>query len=417
VDLQLAFRFAVALGLGVLLGLERQRTYTREEGFAGVRTFALIALLGAITAFLQSALDLNWLAAAAFAAVALLILVSYAITAQRGDIGITTEVTALLTFLLGGLAVWGHVGLAAAVAVASLLLLSLRDWLHRLAARIESSDVEATLKFAIITLIILPLLPNQNFGPPPLDVLNPYKIWLMVVLISGLNFISYILVKVMGQEHGLGLTGLLGGLVSSTAVTLGFSQRSKQEPALAPAFALGILVAWTVMFFRVVIEVGVVNFALATRLALGVGLMGGVNLLICLFLWRRNRTRETGTVSSGHNPFELGEAIKFGLLFGAITFAAKAAEVYLGAAGLYLAGAVAGLSDVDAISLSMANLAAANPSGAGVAARTVIIAVLSNTLVKSGMIVSLAAPALRRVMLPSTGLLLVAGAAAAFLVG
>lgn len=416
-DVQLALQFAAALGLGVLLGLERQRTYTREEGFAGVRTFALIALLGATTAFLQSQLDLQWLAVVGFVAVALLVVVSYAITAQKGDIGITTEVTALLTFLLGGLCVWGHVGLAAAMAVASLLLLSLRDWLHRLAARIESSDVEATLKFAIITLIILPLLPNQNFGPPPLDVINPYRIWLMVVLISGLNFISYILVKVMGQEHGLGLTGLLGGLVSSTAVTLGFSQRSKQEPDLAPAFALGILLAWTVMFFRVVIEVGVVNLALAGRLALGVGLMGGINLLICLFLWRRNRTRETGTVASGHNPFELGEAIKFGLLFGAITFAAKAAEVYLGDAGLYLAGAVAGLSDVDAISLSMANLAAANPDSLGVAARTVIIAVLSNTLVKSGMIVSLAAPALRRVMLPSTALLLVAGVVAAVLVG
>jgi len=416
-DLQLALRFAAALGLGVLLGLERQRSYARDEAFGGVRTFALIALLGATTAFLHSQLDLIWLAVVGFVAVALLVVVSYAITAQRGDIGITTEVTALLTFLLGGLCVWGHVGLAAAVAVASLLLLSLRDWLHRLAARIETADVEATLKFAIITLIILPLLPNENFGPPPLDVLNPYKIWLMVVLISGLNFVSYILVKVLGKEHGLGLTGLLGGLVSSTAVTLGFSQRSKQEPLLAPAFALGILLAWTVMFFRVVIEVGVVNLALAGRLVWGVGLMGGVNLVISLFLWRRTRTHETGTVSSGHNPFELGEAVKFGLLFGVVIFAAKAAEVYLGDAGLYLAGALAGLSDVDAISLSMANLAAANPANSGVAARTVIIAVLSNTLVKSGMIVSLAAPSLRKVMLPSTGLLLVAGAAAAFLVG
>lgn len=417
-DLPLAFRIAVAVGLGMLLGLERQRSQVREEAlFGGVRTFALIAQLGAITAFLQDTLDLSWLVAVAFAAVALLVIVSYAITAQRGDVGITTEVTALLTFLLGPLCVWGHVGLAAALAVTGTLLLSLRDWLHRLAERIETADVEATLKFAIITLIILPLLPNRNFGPPPLDVINPYKVWLMVVLIAGLNFIGYILVKVIGKEHGLGLTGLLGGLVSSTAVTLGFSQRSTREPALAPALALGILLSWTAMFFRVMIAVGVVNPALAGRLAWGVGLMGIVSLLLSLYLRQRTRIRETGTVASGHKPFELGEAIKFGLLFGVFIFAAKAAEVYLGDAGLYLAGALAGITDVDAISLSMANLSASNPAGLGTAARTVVIAVMSNTLVKSAMIVLAAAPTLRRVMLPSIGLLLAAGAAGAFLVG
>jgi len=308
-------------------------------------------------------------------------------------------------------------GPPAAVTVASILLLSLREWLHRLASRIEAADVEATLKFAIITIIILPLLPNQNFGPPRLDVINPYKIWLMVVLISGLNFASYILVKVMGSEHGLGLTGVLGGLVSSTAVTLGFSQRSKQDAALAPSLALGILLAWTVMFFRVVVEVAVVNATLAARLLLGLGLMGGVSLGVSAFLWWRGRSHETARVASGHNPFELDEAIKFGLLFGVIIFAAKAAEVFLGEAGLYLAGALAGLTDVDAISLSMANLAAADPENTGIAARTVIIAVLSNTLVKSGIVVSLAAPSLRRVMLPLAGLVLATGVAAAVIVG
>ena len=417
IDLPLALRFGAALGLGILLGLERQRTHDPETSFAGVRTFALITLLGATAAYLQGQLGLPWLTAAVFAALAALVIVSYAITAGRGSIGVTTEVTALLAFLLGGLCVWGQVGLAAAATVASILLLTLREWLHQLARRIEAADVEATLKFAIITLIVLPLLPNQNFGPGQLAVINPYKIWLMVVLISGLNFASYILVKVMGSEHGLGITGVLGGLVSSTAVTLGFSQRSKQQPALAPALALGILLAWTVMFFRVVIEVAVVNAALAGRLLVGVGLMGGVSLGISAFLWWRSRSHETGTVASGHNPFELDEAIKFGLLFGVITFAAKAAQVFLGEAGLYLAGAVAGLSDVDAISLSMANLAAADPESAGAAARTIIIAVMSNTIVKSGMVVSLAAPTLRRVMLPLAGLVLLAGVAAAVIVG
>jgi uncharacterized membrane protein (DUF4010 family) len=153
-DLQLAFRFGVAPGLGILLGLERQRTHGGDAAFAGVRTFTLISLLGASAAYLHSQFDLAWLGLAFFAAVAALTTVSYAITAQRGDIGITTEVTALLAFLISALCVWGQVGLAAALTVASLLLLSLREWLHQLAGRLAPADVEATLKFAIITVII-----------------------------------------------------------------------------------------------------------------------------------------------------------------------------------------------------------------------------------------------------------------------
>ena len=190
--LELAGRFAAALGLGVLLGLERERTKTQER-FAGVRTFALIALTGAVAAHIDEALQLPWLGLGVFAAVAGLVLISYAVSAQLGETGITTEVSALLAFLIGWLCLRDRVPLAAALAVANAAVLALKDWLHRLAQRIESADVEATLKFAIVTVIILPLVPNQNFGPPPLDVINPYKIWLMVVLISGLNFASYLL--------------------------------------------------------------------------------------------------------------------------------------------------------------------------------------------------------------------------------
>jgi uncharacterized membrane protein (DUF4010 family) len=199
-----------------------------------------------------------------------------------------------------------------------------------------AADVEAALKFAIISVIILPLLPNRAFGPVPLNVLNPYKIWLMVVLISGLNFASYVLVKVLGQEHGIGLTGILGGLVSSTAVTLGFSQRSRNEPALAAPLCLGILLAWTVMFFRVPIMVAIVNPSLGKQLGLGLGFMAAASLGVCTFLFWKHRQGGKEMAQSGNNPFELGEAIKFGLLFGAVTFAAKAAQVYLGDAGLYL---------------------------------------------------------------------------------
>ena len=416
-DLELALRFGAAIGLGLLLGLERERKRDAELLFGGVRTFALIALLGAVGAYLQSELDQGWLVLAAFAAVSALVIVSYMTTAARGELGITTEISALLAFVVGVLCSWDRVGVASVTTVVCLLLLALKDYLHRLARRVELEDVEATLKFAVISVIILPLLPNEMFGPAPLDVINPYKIWLMVVLIAGLNFLGYVLVKVLGNEHGLLATGILGGLVSSTAVTLSFSQRSRQEPGMSSAFVLAIVAAWTIMFLRVLVMVGFVSSSLAAVLVLPLGLMAAAGALVSLVLWRRSWSQETGVVTAGANPFELGEAIKFGFLFGIVTVVAKAAQVYLGETGLYLAGAVAGLTDVDAISLSMANLAAADTENLIVAARTIVIAVLSNTLVKTGMAVFVGAPALRRTLLLATVLVLIAAVVGVVIVG
>ena len=417
IELNTAWQFAAALGLGMLIGLERERTRGEERTFAGVRTFSLVALLGATAVYAGEQSELTWIVGLVFLAVMALVVTAYKVTSQNGSIGATTEFSVLITFFIGGLCAWGEVAVAGAVAVIAMLLLALKGWLHGLAKRIEPSDVEATLKFAIITLIVLPLVPNVNYGPTGLEVINPYKTWLMVVLIAGLNFAGYILVKVVGREHGLGITGLLGGLVSSTAVTLSFSQRSRTEPNLASVLALAILLAWTVMFFRVVVEVGVVNLALAKDLALGMLLMGSVSLAICFLLWRRGNNTEKAEVESGHNPFELGDAIKFGLLFAVVIFVARAAQVYFGDTGLYLAGALAGLTDVDAIALSMANLAQQDPATSSAAARTIVIAVISNTMVKCGMAIWLGATTMRRTMLPITGALALSGVAAAFLVG
>ena len=413
-DLDLALRFAAALGLGLLLGIERERKRDAELFFGGVRTFALIALLGAVGAFMERELNQGWLIIAAFVALSALVIVSYATTAARGELGITTEISAMLAFIVGALCGWQHVGVASVATVVCLLLLTFKDFLHRLARRVELADIEATLTFAVISVIILPLLPNQNFGPPPLDVINPYKIWLMVVLIAGLNFLGYVLVKVLGNEHGLALTGILGGLVSSTAVTLSFSQRSRREPEMSSAFVLAIVIAWTIMFLRVVVMVGIINRALAASLAVALGCMALAGLLVCLALWRR-RAHETGVVTAGANPFELGEAIKFGLLFGIVTIVAKAAEVYLGATGLYLAGAVAGATDVDAIALSMANRATTTPESIKIAAYTIVIAVISNTLVKAGMVAFMGAPAMRRTIVLVTLILFLAAAVGAWI--
>jgi uncharacterized membrane protein (DUF4010 family) len=414
-DEPLALRFAVALGLGVLIGLERERA-KGEEGGAGVRTFALVALAGAIAGYLQDNLGMEWFALAVFVAVAALVIGLYVITSLRGDTGIATEISALLAFLLGLLCAHGQLQIAAWVAVAMALMLALKDWLHRLARTIDASDIEATLKFAIVTLIILPLVPDQYYGPAPLDVLNPYKVWLMVVLISGLNFASYLLIKIVGPEHGVGIAGLLGGLASSTAVTLGFSQRSRQPGADASALALGILLAWTVMFFRVVIMTALISGELGLRLAIAMGALCLVSLGACYWLWRRRSTQERGEVKAGQNPFELHEAIKFGLLFGVVVFVAKAAEVYLGEAGLYLAAGIAGLTDVDAITLAMANFASNDPVNLNVAARAIVIAALANTVVKSGLAAGLGSTELRRLTLPISGMLLAAGALAAALI-
>jgi uncharacterized membrane protein (DUF4010 family) len=411
----LALRFAVALGLGMLIGLERERSKS-EEGGAGVRTFALIALTGAIAGYLGKTLGLDWLALSIFFAVAALIIGQYVVTSLRGDPGITTEISALLAFLLGLLCAHGQLQLAAWVAVAMALLLALKGWLHRLASRINASDVEATLKFGIVTLIILPLVPDHNYGPPPFDVMNPYKIWLMVVLISALNFTSYLLIKIVGTEHGIGLAGLLGGLASSTAVTLGFSQRSRQPGEDASALALGILLAWTVMFFRVVIMTSLISWELGQRLMLLVGLLAVTNLGACYWLWRKRRQTQRGEVQAGSNPFELDEAIKFGLLFGVVVLIAKAAQVYLGNAGLYLAAGIAGLTDVDAITLAMADLANTDESSVAISARAIVIAVMTNTLTKSAMAIGLGSPELRRITLPVSALLVAVGIVGALLV-
>ena len=350
------------------------------------------------------------------AGVVVLVAVSYAVTARGGDIGITTEVTAFLAFVQGALCGFDEIGIAGAITVGAVLLLALKDALHGLAARIEPADVRATLQFALITVIVLPLLPDRTYGPPPLDVLNPYRVWLMVVLISGLNFLGYVAVKALGPRQGLGVAGVLGGLVSSTALTLGFAQRSRATPAHGRALALGVLLAWAIMYARIVVEVAVVDPALARRIGLGMALLFGVGIAASLVLARGADRGERAEVPAA-NPFELLPALQFGFLFALVTVAAAGAEHWFGDLGLYAAGAVAGLTDVDAIALSMAQLSARDEASAGPAARTIVIAALANTLAKVALVVALGAPTMRRALAPATAALLVAGIAVVLWIG
>jgi uncharacterized membrane protein (DUF4010 family) len=415
-QLELVASFGIALFIGVLIGLEREYARQKEEAkaFAGIRTFPLIALLGCSAALIT---DLT--GAGAFAVVALLlgslIAIAYAFDAREGRVGVTSEVAAVMVFICGALCYWNYLELAAALAVVTFGFLTLKPQLHRIAQRVSSEDLYATLKFAIISLIILPVLPNQTYGPPPFDAFNPYKTWLMVVFISGISFLGYVLIKVVGGRRGIGLTGLLGGLVSSTAVTLSFSERSQDHPGLARPFALAITLAWTVMFGRVIIEVAVLNQELLQALWLPMVAAMAAGLAFCVFYYFTQRTDQGGDMKLA-NPFELGPAIKFGILYAVILIVAKAAQFYFAEAGLYAAAAIAGLADVDAITLSMAELAGTEGSiGIPTAARAVVLAVISNTLVKGGIALFLGAATLRRALLPPLLVILAVSAAVAFL--
>ena len=324
----LFYRFGAAMAIGFLVGLQREYAHggPGREIFAGERTLALMGLVGCTAAMAADVLASPWAFVGILVPIGALIVVAYFAAAWRGHVGLTSEVAALVTILTGALCYWGYLALAVAVTVATIVLLSLKMEMDVFVRRITKEDVYATLKFAVITAIVLPILPNQSYGPPPLDVLNPYKIWLMVIFISGISFLGYVLVKVVGSRQGIGLTGLLGGLASSTAVTLTFSQRSQSEPELAKPFALAITVAWTVMFSRVLVVVAALNSALLSTLWQPIVASAVVGLVYCIYLYFSQHTDEEGKVDFS-NPFELGPAIQFGLIYAVILLVSKAAHV------------------------------------------------------------------------------------------
>lgn len=411
----LFYRFGLALVVGGLVGLQREHARgERGEVFAGARTFALFALAGAGGALAAEILAHPGAFLAVLAVVGALVVVSHGIGAWRGEIGLTTEMAAIVTFLAGALCYWGQYELAAALGVAVAVLLSLKFEVRQFAQRITQADVLAALKIAVITAIVLPLLPNRAFGPAPWDAFNPHRVWLMVVLVSGIGFLGYVLMKTLGPGRGIGLTGFLGGLVSSTAVTLSFAQRGRREAPLARALALGIVAAWTVMFGRILVVVAVVNRDLLPRLAPPIVVAGAVGLLYSLVLLRAARRGEVPELEVAA-PFELGPAVKFGLLYAGILVAARAAHMYLGDLGVYLSSVVAAVADVDAITLSLAEL---GRPGGGVdpvtAARAIVVAAMANTVVKGGLVLFLGGRNLRRAIVPGFLAMLAAGIGLAF---
>lgn len=407
----LFFRFGVALFIGLLVGLQREYSYDLDgdadsKSIAGVRTFALLALLGCAAAFLAELFSDSWVFTAILLVVGGLITVAYFVTASAGRRGMTTEVAAVVTAVAGALCYWDQLALAVAIGVIMATLLSFKFELHGFAERLTREDIVAALKFALLAAIVLPILPDQSFWPPPFDVLNPYRIGLMVVLISGISFLGYVLFKLLGTRRGTSLTGLLGGLVSSTATTLSFSQRSRKNINLAKPFAMAIMIAWTVMFGRVLFEVWVVNRALLEVVWAPVALAGLAGLFYAAFLYLAPHGDDEEDVQIT-NPFELRPAITFGLLYGLILLVARAAQMYLGDTGVFISAFISGLADVDAITLSVAELSGSGDITLQTAARAIVIAVMANTLVKGGIVFFSGSSAIRRVLLPGFVLILV----------
>ena len=421
-------RFGAALAIGLLIGTQREFQHRREDNgarspYAGIRTFPLVALAGGLGAYLSGLFDGPWIVVAVVLVIGAMGLAAYQAGAARGDVGLTTEIALLVTGLAGALCIAGNLGVVVAIGVATTILLALKTETRQFVNALSETEVEAALKFAAVSALVLPVLPNETYGPAPFNVVSPFKVWLMVVFISGISFLGYVLTKVVGAQRGVGLTGIVGGLASSTAVTLSFAERSKSQEALSGALAMGVLAAWAVMFARVLVEAAVVNRALLLEVWPAITAGGVAGLAYGLFRWYRSRQLEKngsdGEGPSFSNPFELKSALAFGALYAVILVGSKAAEMYLGTTGLYASAIASGLADVDAVTLSMAELSRPNEGSLDLrtAATAVVLAAASNTVVKGGIVATTGSAAMRKAIIPGTVLVLAAMLVVQFLVG
>lgn len=394
---------ALALAVGLIIGIERGfaiRDIPANSHILGVRAFVLIGLMGGVCAELSAALGGLVFGVALLVLAALLASAHYLETQRDQDLDITPLIAALVTFLLGGLVTQpGMAGVAAAGAVITAGVLNLRGFIRTGLNALTPKEVEAGLWLLLITVVALPVLPDQGYGP--WGALNPHRIWWMVVLIASMSFAGYFAVRVAGARRGLMLTGLLAGLVSSTALTMTFSRLARTQSRLAELLSAGILVACGTMFLRVLVEVAVVHAALLPDLLPALLVMAAIVYGAAAWHWYRQQDSVSEVLpEASANPLQLRTALQFGGLLALIMLAAAGAKEWLGDAGIYLLAAVSGINDVDAITLSVANLARNGLSDV-VAANAIALAAAVNTLVKGGIAVTLAGPVLLgRVLLP-----------------
>lgn len=410
---------AVSMGVGLLIGLERQQAMARKEGEttpAGLRTFPLFALAGSLVVLLggvSSALP----AAGVVALVALLAAHRLGLAPDAREVGVTTEAAAVVTFLLGMLAVAVDVvphtqtrlSVVAGAGVVVALLLSVKPRLQLLVARISEADLFATLQLLVVALVALPLLPDEGFGP--FLALNPARTGRMILLIGGVSYVGFLASRLLGTGRGLIVTGFVGGLVSSTAVTLSMARRAKDEPSAAPSCVLAIAAANAMMVARVVAIVAVLAPPLLPSVLVPLLVMLVTGVVGTLPLVKSAREAHARGNLSVENPFELKSAVVLGLLFSAVVVVAHAIRATLGDKALVLAGFAAGLTDVDAITVSTATLVN-DGLATGIAAATVLAAVASNTALKTAVAFGTGGKDIGLRMLRLNGAMLLTGAVA-----
>lgn len=375
------YPFLVALLIGGLIGTERQRRLAEDKvrGVAGLRTFALIALLGALSADLADHYGPGF-AVAALASFTILVGIGYASSVNAlGRIDFTAAVAAVLTFVLGMLTSFAErMLLAVALAILTTWILATRTITHHYVEALSETDLLDTLKMGIIALVIYPLLPDSPLDP--WGVLLPRQIWLFVILVSLIGYAGYVLIRILGAERGLSLTGILGGLASSTAVTMSMASEVKDNKEIISSAVFATIIASCTMFPRILFIVLVVNRELFLSLLpslLSMTMMGAG--LAYLLLMRKNKP--LGKDVKVKDPFRIIPALKFGAIFALVLLTSKLASLYFGNAGTYAASIIAGLADVDAITLSLSTLAQSTLDP-GVAVSSITLAAMTNTVVK-----------------------------------
>lgn len=371
-------QLGISLLLGLLVGVERQRV---PGAVAGLRTFPLIAVLGTVCALLAEAHHESWILAAGLLGVAAIVVLGHWLRLREvePDHGTTTNVAELLMFAVGALlTVEGMTAVAVAVGGGMAVLLQFKGELHGLARRLGDADLRAIMRFVLITCIILPVLPNQTYGP--LDVLNPFEIWLIVVLIVGMSLGAYIAYKFFGQSAGILLGGVLGGAISSTATTASFARQARGDLVAARGSTVVVLIASSVVYARLVVAISVVAPSFLSSTAAPLGVLAALTLAPALVLWRRER-RQSAAMPECKNPTQLRSAMFFGAMYAGVLLALAAAEHYrdwFGAEGLYYVAAVSGLTDMDAITISTARMSLENPQIAAEGWRLLVVGLLSN---------------------------------------
>lgn len=374
--------FLTALGIGLLIGLERERNPTAK---AGLRTFALVSLFGAASAALAARFEFPGLVAAGAAAVALMMIAAYFRDDKSSDDpGTTTIIAVMLCYALAAMTMAGFSRLAVMLAIGTTILLYFKAELRGVAQRLERRDLISMLQFAVVTFIVLPILPDRDLGP--YAALNPRQIWMMVVLISGVSLAGYVALRLIGREYGATLLGVFGGLVSSTATTLAYSRYGRTDRQLWNLSVTVILIANLVVLLRLTVLASVVSPKLLAVMAttLGCGLLPG---LVAVVIWMRTQTVEQAlTIPEVRNPTELRTALTFGGLYALVLLLAAWLNDAAGSGGVYLVAVISGLTDVDAVTLSSLRLFEIGSLSATQAVTSITIAVLANMAFKLGLV-------------------------------